>query len=66
MANAEYREVPLSVWQKMLNLLRLLFGLPRIAPTLIAEITTSDWQPQKPKCLPAPEEIPLLPATRKE
>ena len=66
MAKAGYREVPLSVWQKMLNLLRLLFGLPRIAPTLIAEMTTSDWQPFIPKCLPAPKEYPLLPAPKKE
>jgi hypothetical protein len=66
MNNPGYREEALSIWQEILNLLRLLVGLPRIEPTLVAEISKSDWQPQKPKCLPAPEEIPLLPATRKE
>ena len=66
MANPGYCEEPLSIWQKTLNLLRPFCGLPRIAPTLIAEMTTSDWQPFIPKCLPAPKEYPLLPAPKKE
>ncbi|MBT7069633.1 MAG: hypothetical protein HN736_17720 [Anaerolineae bacterium] len=66
MNNPGYREEALSIWQEILNLLRLLVGLPRIEPTLIAEMTTSDWQPFIPKCLPAPKEYPLLPAPKKE
>jgi hypothetical protein len=66
MNNTGYREEALPLWQKALNLLRPLFGLSCVAPTLVAEeIETifTDWQPPQPKCLPAPPEIPLLPAS---
>jgi hypothetical protein len=66
MNNTGYREEALPLWQKALNLLRPLFGFPRISPILIAEeieTISTDWQPPQPKYLPAPPEIPLLPAS---
>jgi hypothetical protein len=66
MDNPGYREEPLTLRQKALNLLRSLIGLPRISPVLIAETVESvfaDWQPARPKCLPAPPVHPLLPAS---
>ena len=61
--NNYYERLP--YWQKILNLLRALMGIPRVSPIIIGElaVTLTDWTPDRPKCLPAPPAQLLLPAS---
>ena len=58
----EYVEIPLSSWQKILNIFRPLIGLSRISPT-VEFYSPLNTQPSNVKLLPAPPERILLPTS---